>query len=321
VYNDHDRPSTRKMIVTAMIAVAGVAGLIGIASVVVGITMSKVPSTETTPLTQPTIQAPETATATIPDDQPAKSSTVSTADVAASLSASSASTPTPAPTPKPVVVAPTPAKKTSLGTVVVEAGHQAEGDSSMEPIGPGASEKRAKVAGGATGVATHVAESKRNLQVALVLKKSLEARGVKVTMVRTKENVNIANSKRAKIANEANADLFVRLHCDSAGSSTHGILTLRPAKNWYKGVDMVGPSKKAASYVHKAVLAETGAHDRGIDARGDLSGFNWAKVPSVLVEMGLMSNAAEDRKMGTDAYQKKLADGIADGVVKYLKSK
>jgi N-acetylmuramoyl-L-alanine amidase len=321
VYNDHDRPSTRKMIVTAMIAVAGVAGLIGIASVVFGITMSKVPSTETTPLTQPTIQAPETATATIPDDQPAKASTVSTADVAASLSASSASTPTPAPTPKPVVVAPTPAKKTSLGTVVVEAGHQAEGDSSTEPIGPGASEKRAKVAGGATGVATHVAESKRNLQVALVLKKSLEARGVKVIMVRTKENVNIANSKRAKIANEANADLFVRLHCDSAGSSTHGILTLRPAKNWYKGIDMVGPSKTAASYVHKAVLAETGAHDRGIDARGDLSGFNWAKVPSVLVEMGLMSNAAEDRKMGTDAYQKELADGIAAGVVKYLKSK
>lgn len=317
MYNDHDRPSTRKMIITAMIAVAGVAGLIGITSVVFGI-MAKAPSTETTPLTQPTIQAPDTATATIPDDQPAKSSVVTTADVAASLTPSSASKP--APTPKPVA-APTPAKPASLGTVVVEAGHQAEGDSSTEPIGPGSSTRRAKVAGGATGVATRVPESKRNLQVALVLKKSLEARGVKVIMVRTKEDVNISNSKRAKIANDANADLFVRLHCDSAGSSTHGILTLRPGKNWYKGIDMVGPSKTAASYVHKAVLAETGAHDRGIDARSDLSGFNWSKVPSVLVEMGLMSNAAEDRKMGTDAYQKKLADGIADGVVKYLKSK
>lgn len=305
------------MIITAMIAVAGVAGLIGITSVVFGI-MSKTASTETTPLTQPTIQAPDTATATIPDDQPAKSSAVTTADVAASLTPSSASTP--APTPKPVA-APTPAKPASLGTVVVEAGHQAKGDSSTEPIGPGSSTRRAKVAGGATGVATRVPESKRNLQVALVLKKSLEARGVKVIMVRTKEDVNISNSERAKIANDANADLFVRLHCDSAGSSTHGILTLRPGKNWYKGIDMVGPSKTAASYVHKAVLAETGAHDRGIDARSDLSGFNWAKVPSVLVEMGLMSNAAEDRKMGTDAYQKKLADGIADGVVKYLKSK
>ena len=51
MYNDHDRPSTKKMIITAMIAVAGVAGLIGIASVVVGITMSNAPSTETTPLT------------------------------------------------------------------------------------------------------------------------------------------------------------------------------------------------------------------------------------------------------------------------------
>jgi N-acetylmuramoyl-L-alanine amidase len=304
------------MVITAMIAVAGVAGLIGITSLVFGI-MAKAPSTETAPLTQPTIQAPDTATATIADDQPAKSSAVSTADVAASLTPSPASTPAPTP----AVVAPTPAKTASLGTVVVEAGHQAKGDSSTEPIGPGSSTRRAKVAGGATGVATRVPESKRNLQVALVLKKSLEARGVKVIMVRTKEDVNISNSKRAKVANDANADLFVRLHCDSAGSSTHGILTLRPGKNWYKGIDMVGPSKTAASYVHKAVLAETGAHDRGIDARSDLSGFNWSKVPSVLVEMGLMSNAAEDRKMGTDAYQKKLADGIADGVVKYLKSK
>jgi N-acetylmuramoyl-L-alanine amidase len=219
------------------------------------------------------------------------------------------------------VVTPPPAKTASLGTVVVEAGHQAEGDTSTEPIGPGSSTKRAKVAGGATGVATHVAESKRNLQVALLLEKALKARGVKVIMVRTKEKVNISNSKRAKIANAANADLFMRLHCDSAGSSTHGILTLRPAKNWYKGVDMVGPSKTAASYIHKAVLAETGANDRGIDARSDLSGFNWSKVPSVLVEMGLMSNAAEDRKMGTTAYQRKLADGMAEGIVKYLKSK
>jgi N-acetylmuramoyl-L-alanine amidase len=320
VYNDHDRPSTKKMIITAMIAVAGVAGLIGIASVVFGIATSKVPSAETTPLTQPSIQAPETATASIPDDQPAKSSTVSTEDVAASATATAPAS-TPAPAPKSAVAAPTPAKKTSLGTVVIDAGHQAKGNSALEPIGPGASQKRAKVEGGASGVATHVDESKRNLEIALVLKKSLESRGVKVVMVRSKQNVDIANSKRAKIANDANADLFVRLHCDSAGSSTHGILTLRPTKNWYKGVDMVGPSKTAASYVHKAVLAKTGAHDRGITGRGDLSGFNWAKVPSVLVEMGLMSNPAEDRKMGTDAYQQKLADGMADGIVKFLKSK
>jgi N-acetylmuramoyl-L-alanine amidase len=54
---------------------------------------------------------------------------------------------------------------------------------------------------------------------------------------------------------------------------------------------------------------------------GDLSGFNWSQVPSVLVEMGLMSNSAEDRKLATASYQEELANGMANGIVKYLKSK
>jgi len=111
------------------------------------------------------------------------------------------------------------------------------------------------------------------------------------------------------------------LHCDSGPSSITGILTLRPGKNWYKGIDIVTPSKTAAQDVQSAVLATTGAKDRGITPRSDLSGFNYAQVPSVLVEMGMMSNPAEDRKLATSAYQSKLADGMANGVVKFLQSR
>jgi N-acetylmuramoyl-L-alanine amidase len=52
-----------------------------------------------------------------------------------------------------------------------------------------------------------------------------------------------------------------------------------------------------------------------------LVGFNYSKVPSVFVEMGLMSNAAEDRKLATAAYQDKLAVGMANGIVAYLNGK
>lgn len=319
MYNEHDRPSTRRIVVTAAAIVASIAIVIGIASVVFGMSTSHLASTvSSTSEVATTVQAPATATASIPTAQPAPAPQVTTSAVAATPPVTT-STPKPAAT-KPAATTDV-ASNAGLGVVVIDAGHQAKGNSALEPIGPGSSTRRAKVEGGASGVATHVDESKRNLQVALALQRTLQARGVKVVMVRTTQGVNIPNSKRAQMANNANAALFVRIHCDSAGSSTHGILTLRPAKNWYKGIDMVGPSKTAASDIHKATLASTGAYDRGITSRGDLSGFNWAKVPSVLVEVGLMSNSAEDRKLGTPAYQQELATGMANGIVKFLKSR
>lgn len=318
MYNEHDRPSTQRMLITAAAAVAGIAAVIGIAALVFGMSVAHESDSAVAPVSapKPAVEAPATATASVATALPAPAASVSTAQVAASAPV----TPTvPKTAAKPAASAP-PANA-GLGVVVIDPGHQGTGNSALEPIGPGASTKRPKVESGASGVATHVDESERNLQIALVLQKTLQARGVKVVMVRTSQNVNIPNSKRAQIANNAHAALFIRLHCDSAGSSTHGILTLRPEKNWYSGIDMVGPSKTAAQDVHNATLAATGAYDRGITPRSDLSGFNWSKVPSVLVEMGLMSNSAEDRKLGTAAYQQELATGMANGIVKFLKSR
>jgi N-acetylmuramoyl-L-alanine amidase len=52
-----------------------------------------------------------------------------------------------------------------------------------------------------------------------------------------------------------------------------------------------------------------------------MAGLNWAKVPSVIVEMGFMSNIAEDRLLATKAYRDKLAAGILDGTMAYLRSR
>ena len=205
--------------------------------------------------------------------------------------------------------------------VVIDAGHQGQGDSSLEPVGPGSSQKKAKVADGASGAYAPHAESAVNLQVALKLRSALQARGVKVVMVRTSQDVNISNSQRAAIANKAHAALFIRLHCDGVSSkSTHGFSTLIPASNHWTS-PIVSASAKAGRLVHSATLKATGAADRGVVNRGDLSGFNWSKVPTILVEMGFMSNAAEDRALTSSAYQNKLATGLANGTVAYLKSR
>ncbi len=312
MYSEHDRPNITKIAITVGVAVASIAFVIGIVAVVFGLSMSHVRSTEDSASTEIAAQDTATSTATTTSQPPPASASAATAQVAATSPAAVA--------PAPAAVPAAPAG--SVGVVVIDPGHQGKGNSALEPNGPGSSRKKAKVSSGATGVATHVDESERNLQIALVLQKVLESRGVKVVMVRTSQKVNISNAQRAQVANNAHADLFIRLHCDSVdNSSIHGLLTLRPTKNWYAGIDMVGPSKIAASDIHKATLAATGAHDRGITPRGDETGFNWSKVPSVLVEMGVMSNAAEDRKLGTTAYQNELADGMANGIVKFLQSK
>ena len=82
--------------------------------------------------------------------------------------------------------------------IVIDAGHQTRAMSATEPIGPGSSQRKAKVTGGASGCVTHLPEYKLNLQVAKKLQKELVNRGYKVIMVRTKNNVRMSNVQRAR---------------------------------------------------------------------------------------------------------------------------
>ena len=107
----------------------------------------------------------------------------------------------------------------SKKTIVIDPGHQTRGDSSKEPIGPGATETKAKVTTGATGISTKQKESELALKVALLLEKALKEEGYNVIMTRTTNNVNISNKERAMIANNSEADAFLRIHADSYSDS------------------------------------------------------------------------------------------------------
>jgi len=202
--------------------------------------------------------------------------------------------------------------------VCIDPGHQASANSGKEPVGPGATETKAKVTGGASGVVTRQAEHALALTLSLKIKERLERYGVTVVMTRGIAGVDISNAQRAQVANQAGADLFLRVHADSnTNADVHGISTLYPGGN-----DWVAPitaeSLKAAGVIHSQMLASTGASDRGLVARADLAGFNWATVPSVLVETGFLSNPNDDKQLADDAYQDDLADGITRGVLEYL---
>lgn len=200
--------------------------------------------------------------------------------------------------------------------IVIDAGHQTRAMSATEPIGPGSSQRKAKVTGGASGCVTHLPEYKLNLQVAKRLQKELVNRGYKVIMVRTKNNVRMSNVQRAKVANKYKADAFVRIHANSAGSSSvKGALTIAPASNnRYMTKANRKASQKLSKKVLKAMCKTTGAKNRGVMYTNSMTGINWCKVPVTIVEMGFMSNPSEDRKMAKASYQKKIVKGIADGI-------
>jgi len=202
--------------------------------------------------------------------------------------------------------------------VCIDPGHQAAGNSAQEPVGPGATQTKAKVTGGAVGVVTRRPEHELVLTLGMKVKERLERYGVAVVMTRTTADVDISNSQRAEVANQAGADLFLRIHADSStNADIRGVSTLYPSGNdWVTPIEH--ESLKAAGVVHKAMTASTLATDRGVMKRADLSGFNYCRVPAILVETGFLSNPVDDRQLADPAYQDTLADGIARGVLEYL---
>jgi len=202
--------------------------------------------------------------------------------------------------------------------IAIDPGHQAKGNSEKEPIGPGSSQMKPKVASGTQGVATGIPEYKLTLDVSLKLKQELLNRGYRVYMIRETHDVNISNAERANMANESGADIFVRVHANSLNdSSVAGVLTMcQTSKNPYNA-NLYGKSSALSKTVVNGISTQTGFKNRGVQETDSMSGINWCKIPVTIVEMGFMSNAEEDKKMATDEYRDKIVKGIADGIDAY----
>lgn len=206
--------------------------------------------------------------------------------------------------------------------VMLDPGHQRYGNNAPESVGPDTRETKPKVSSGTVGVRTKKPEYMLNLEVALLIKDELVRRGIEVAMTRESHEVDISNKQRADMANEAGAALAVRIHADGDSSpKTKGFSVLYPSASSAAVKPIAAESHEAADFILNHLKAATDTTGRGLSARSDLSGFNWSKVPVVLVELGFMTNPEEDELMSEAEYQKKLVLGIADGIDQFLKSR
>lgn len=205
--------------------------------------------------------------------------------------------------------------------IAIDAGHQLFAMNDTEPNGPGSTDMKVKVTSGTVGVATGIWEYQLNLDVALRLRDLFLDAGYSVVMIRETNNVTISNVERAEIANKYGADAFVRIHANSSeNTNTRGALTICQSPSNRYNANIYKECKSLSQSVINEFCKATGFENDGVWENDTMTGINWCQVPTTIVEMGYMSNRAEDTVMATDGFMDNAARGIFAGVEKFVQS-
>jgi N-acetylmuramoyl-L-alanine amidase len=149
-----------------------------------------------------------------------------------------------------------------------------------------------------------VAEKNVALDVALRLKRKLQAAGYRVIMTRDSD-VFVPLSWRVAVANSHRDAIFICIHFNSARR-----LGANGVETYYYRWD----SARLASNIHKNVIAGAPSENRGIRRRGYYV-LRRTSIPGVLVECGFLTNPSEARLAQTIAYRDKLAEEITRGIM------
>lgn len=204
-------------------------------------------------------------------------------------------------------------KEVSKPVIVIDASHQKRKDLATEPVALKSKEKRAKQLASATGVVTKQKEYRITMKYAKALRTQLEKKGYKVVLTRAAHDVNLSNKARAKLANKHHATLFISLHADGGKSYQRGFYVMSPSKE-STTAKRYKQSKKQANDILKAVSAKGIIFSTGHFYRDDLALFNYAKAPTISIQLGFLTNVKDDKKLADDVYAKKLTQRIANGI-------
>ncbi len=191
------------------------------------------------------------------------------------------------------------------------------------------------------------------LKLALLVKKKLEARGISVVLTRSRD-VYVSLEERTAIANSAGADVFISIHANASRNrrvrgveayyfektSDRDVLRLAASENNVRSIremsdlqyilfDMVARyksrfSRVLAEYLHRSTLRKVRQLNRTRDLGAKPGPFYVLKnavMPSVLIETSFISNPREEKLLNNRQYIDALAQGIAEGIIRYLRER
>ncbi|MBG9445312.1 hypothetical protein ABE66_11665 [Cytobacillus firmus] len=150
-------------------------------------------------------------------------------------------------------------------------------------------------------------EKTLNLKTAQELKTLLQKSGAKVVMTRSNDQY-LSLNQRVNISHAQKADAFISIHYNAYSSTSSGIITF-----YYNN----SKDGRLAQSIHNGLLVQTGMRNLGAKY-GNYHVLRTNKQPSVLLELGFLSNPNEERHVGTADYQRKAARGIYEGLNQYF---
>ena len=146
------------------------------------------------------------------------------------------------------------------------------------------------------------------LEVSKMVAAILTKKGYKVDLTRW-EDKTLSLQDRVDIADSRLASVFVSIHVNSSvNEEPNGIET-----HWW-----TDEGQELAKVVHTAFAKNVQAVDRGL-VKSKFYVINHTKAKSILVEIGFISNDNERKELLTKERQQKTADGIAEGIIKFMK--
>lgn len=205
--------------------------------------------------------------------------------------------------------------------IAIDPGHQGESVdmSGLEENAPNSSVLKVQATCGTRGTFSGIPEYQLNLDIALALRDALEMQGYDVIMTRENNETAISNKERALLANDAGADLVIRIHANgSESTSANGALVLiGSTENPYVG-NLYEESYRAGEMILNAYCDATGMVNRGVQINDTMTGINWSKVPVLILEMGFMTNEQDDLNMADSTYRTNMVSGIVEGINQYF---
>ena len=156
-------------------------------------------------------------------------------------------------------------------------------------------------------------EKDANLAIAFYLKQKLEDAGYAVFMVRD-EDVQLELLDRPVYAEEANADIYVSIHLNSLESDSDAT---RGFEVWYEDRREDGSDVLAQNVAEELdELLET--RNRGVKKDGNLAVLKYVDMPAILIECGFITSETEREMLFTPEYQETIAEGIFNGILRFL---